>query len=134
MSSDDDEQSPPLPPAPPLLLHPVTPALGALAAAASSLSAATLGNGSGHMPPLMLEQLYTWRNDSMAGPQDSHTSEMYIVLWLSQEGHYERYRGGGETKNNLCNELAATINGKFKWTTRDGKSVMNKIESIEKRV
>ena len=58
-----------------------------------------------------------WRNDGPKRQENSNMSEKELVLWLSNEENYARYRGGpgygGVRKVDVCKEIMRQLNYKF---------------------
>lgn len=76
-----------------------------------------------------------WSDDGALGPKDPNTSISILIRWLSEEGNYNKFRGGsankGQTKLSICEGIAKQINGVGVRVHRDGKSVQNKITDLE---
>ena len=75
-----------------------------------------------------------WESDGKLGPTDPHTSMKILLDWWMSEGNYSKFCGknnDGVKKIQFCNNIAAKISEETT-TTRDGKSVLNKIQHIER--
>jgi len=75
---------------------------------------------------------YGWGNDGKNGALDC--SEVLLVnRFLSDEGEFSNYRSppNGQTKLDVCNRWANTINGCGVMKHRSGKDVQNKVTAIE---
>lgn len=75
-----------------------------------------------------------WESDGKLGPTDPHTSMKILLDWWMAEGNYSKFCGKnneGVKKIQFCHNLAAKISEETA-TIRDGKSVLNKIQHIER--
>ena len=75
-----------------------------------------------------------WESDGKGGPNDPQTSMKILLDWWMTEGNYSRFCGknnDGVKKIQFCNNLAAKISAETTGT-RDGRSVLNKIQHIER--
>lgn len=75
-----------------------------------------------------------WECDGKRGADDPHTSMKILLDWWMEEGNYARFCGkknDGLRKIQFCANLATKISSETT-VTRDSKSVLNKIQHIER--
>ena len=77
-----------------------------------------------------------WHNDGKNGADDPNCSENLLVrLFLSDQQAYARFRDPyPETKNDVCQEWADTLNAHGVKNPRTAKHVQNKIATIESQM